>query len=494
MILIKQAAIVDGSGKKPYRADILISDQKISAIGNFSNKKTETIIDAVGLTVTPGFVDVNTDSDHYLSLFIHPTQQDFLLQGVTTIIGGQCGASLAPLLYGSLQSLSRWTSTDLVNVDWHRLSEFVSVLNRLPIGVNFGTLVGHATIRHDVVGNDVRDLTQSELEIFTRVLKEALHDGGLGFSTGLGYAQESHVPYGELKQLVSVVARAKKIYATHLRDEQQHIVESVAETIQIAHETGVKTMINHLRPLRGFETKFQTAFELMEKNIANANIVVDVNPFPFSNVPIYSLLPMSLQNSDTEIMCGYLRNDQTRKEIHAALASVSLNDAVVTEARNQEALIGKTIRELAETQDKEPASVILDLMESTRLRARLLLQNVNGEMLRELLFHPRAFISSNSASMAEKKSGFTLQRSVATFPSFLELAKTKGLPLEEAVKKITYNPAQWFNLHRRGLVKEGYYADLVLLQDGTRISDVIVNGQVAVRNGAQTNMLAGTVL
>src|SRR3989344_5039563 len=451
MILIKQAAIVDGSGKKPYRADILISDQKISAIGNFSNKKTETIIDAVGLTVTPGFVDVNTDSDHYLSLFIHPTQQDFLLQGVTTIIGGQCGASLAPLLYGSLQSLSRWTSTDLVNVDWHRLSEFVSVLNRLPIGVNFGTLVGHATIRHDVVGNDVRDLTQSELEIFTRVLKEALHDGGLGFSTGLGYAQESHVPYGELKQLVSVVARAKKIYATHLRDEQQHIVESVAETIQIAHETGVKTMINHLRPLRGFETKFQTAFELMEKNIANANIVVDVNPFPFSNVPIYSLLPMSLQNSDTEIMCGYLRNDQTRKEIHAALASVSLNDAVVTEARNQEALIGKTIR--------------------------------------ELLFHPRAFISSNSASMAEKKSGFTLQRSVATFPSFLELAKTKGLPLEEAVKKITYNPAQWFNLHRRGLVKEGYYADLVFLQDGTRISEVIVNGQVAVRNGAQTNML-----
>ena len=125
MILIKQAAIVDGSGKKPYRADILISDQKISAIGNFSNKKTETIIDAVGLTVTPGFVDVNTDSDHYLSLFIHPTQQDFLLQGVTTIIGGQCGASLAPLLYGSLQSLSRWTSTDLVNVDWHRMSEFL---------------------------------------------------------------------------------------------------------------------------------------------------------------------------------------------------------------------------------------------------------------------------------------------------------------------------------------------------------------------------------
>lgn len=494
MILIKQATIVDGSGKKPYRSDMLISDQKISAIGNFPGKKADLVIDAMGLTATPGFVDVNTDSDHYLSLFINSAQQNFLLQGVTTIIGGQCGASLAPLLYGSLQSLSRWTSTDLVNVDWHRLKEFISVLRRLRIGVNFGTLVGHATIRRDIAGNEIRDLTQSELDVFARVLKEALRDGGLGFSTGLGYAHESHVPYSELKQLVDIAARSGKIYATHLRDEQDRIVEAVSETIRIAQETGAKTMINHLRPLRGFETQFQTAFELIEKNLVHANIAMDVNPFPFSNVPVYSLLPLSFQNGDTETMYGYLQHEQARNEIRAAMVVMPLIDAVVTEARNQEALIGKTVRELAETRGKEPADVLLDIMESTRLQARLLFQNVNGDMLQELLFHPRAFIGSNSASMTEKKSGFTLQRSVATFPTFLEFAKTKGIALEESIKKITSNPAQWFNLSRRGLIKEGYYADIVLLQDGTRVQDVIVNGQVAVRNGAHTEMRAGAVV
>src|SRR3989344_3676031 len=164
MILIKQAQIADGTGKPLYRSDILIDGAKISAIGSFTQKKADIIIDGLGLIATPGFIDVNSNSDHYLSLFTNPHQKDFLLQGITTIIGGQCGSSLAPLLYGSLVSISRWASTDLVNVDWHTLAEFFKVLKKMKLGVNFGTLTGHSTIRRDLVGDEIRDLTQTEMD------------------------------------------------------------------------------------------------------------------------------------------------------------------------------------------------------------------------------------------------------------------------------------------------------------------------------------------
>ena len=169
MLLIKNGTIVDGSGKPPYKADVLVVGDKISAIGNFSYKKAEVVIDALGLYVAPGFIDVNTDSDHHLSLFTNPPQEDFLLQGITTIVGGQCGASLAPLLYGSLESIRKWADPNLVNVNWHTVSEFFEVLSGKKIGVNFATLAGHGTMRRAIVGEDLRDLTDRELKLLLSV-------------------------------------------------------------------------------------------------------------------------------------------------------------------------------------------------------------------------------------------------------------------------------------------------------------------------------------
>src|SRR3989344_4043514 len=145
MLLIKQAQIVDGSGAKPFFGDILINGQKIVAIGkNLSKKKAETVIDGLGLVAVPGFIDVNNDSDHHLSLFTNPGQKDFINQGITSIIGGQCGASLAPLMYGSLASIGQWVNADMVNVDWMSVRELRQVLSRIELGVNFETLVGYS--------------------------------------------------------------------------------------------------------------------------------------------------------------------------------------------------------------------------------------------------------------------------------------------------------------------------------------------------------------
>src|SRR3989338_1585089 len=172
-ILFKGCQVVDGSGGEIQRADVFIKDDKISAIGNFPNKKADQVINCLGLYVSPGFIDVNTDSDHYLTLFTHPEQKDFLLQGVTTIIGGNCGSSLAPLLYGSLESIRKWTNINQVNVDWQTVADFLKVFNRIKLGVNFGTLIGHSTIRRALIGEDFRDLTKSELAVFKKIVQQS---------------------------------------------------------------------------------------------------------------------------------------------------------------------------------------------------------------------------------------------------------------------------------------------------------------------------------
>src|SRR3989344_8027237 len=161
MTLIKNVQVFDGTGKSSFRSDIMVKGDRIAAIGNFPNKKADVVIDGLGFTATPGFIDANTDSDHYLSLFSNPLQEDFLRQGVTTIIGGQCGSSLAPLLYGHLDSIRKWTDTGKFNVSWHELGEFLALLEKQPLGVNFGTLVGHSTIRRDLTGEEVRTLTKN---------------------------------------------------------------------------------------------------------------------------------------------------------------------------------------------------------------------------------------------------------------------------------------------------------------------------------------------
>src|SRR3989344_1961876 len=303
MVLIKGAKVVDGTGKStPYTADVLITGDKISAIGKFPTKKADLVIEGLGLYLTPGFIDVNTDSDHHLSLFTNPEQQDFLNQGVTTIFGGHCGSSLAPLIYGSLESIRKWTDTSQVNINWHSVGEFLKVLGQRRLGVNFGTLVGHSTIRRAMVGEDARDLSGDEIRSFKKLLADAMAEGAFGLSTGLGYAHSRRVPFSEIKELVAVVAEKKGVYATHLRDEEEGLLASVAETVKVAEETGARTLISHLKPVIGFEHEYKKALEMVHQAASRANIHVDSYPFAEMVNPIYTLLPRWAQIGNLEVM------------------------------------------------------------------------------------------------------------------------------------------------------------------------------------------------
>lgn len=466
MILIRSVKVIDGTGKPAYTADVLIEKDRIAAIGFFPTKKAEKVIDGIGYYLAPGFIDIHSDVDHSLSIFSDPEQKEYLSQGVTTIIGGNCGSSLAPLLYGTLESIQKWTDINQINIDWQTMGDFLKVLERKKLGVNFFTLVGHSTIRRSIVGEVFRDLTDKELEVFKKVLSEAFEQGGLGLSTGLSYAHSQRTSFKEIEVLAEIVKKYNGVYATHLRNEKEGLPDSINETIKIAEETGVKTIVSHFRPLLENEENFKKALELLKKT--KTETFFDVYPFDVSMMPIYKLLPLWAQNGGLAIMYKQLLDHQLFQRILKELPPLSRDDLIIASAPGNEFLVGKTIGEIAKNHGVTIPEALLKLMITTRLKALVFYKNINMSLVSELFIHPKSFISSNTMRLSEK-----------AFLKFLQMVNGK-LSIEEAIKKITGKPSQFFNLKDRGIIKEGYFADLVLFKDSGApiIEIVIVNGQI----------------
>lgn len=492
MVLIRDSSIVDGTGKPSFQADVLLKGDRILAVGSFPRKRAETVIDGPGLTLAPGFIDVNTDSDHYLTLFTDPTQEDFLLQGVTTIIGGNCGSSLAPLLYGSLESIRKWTDTSRVNVNWHTVDELFAALRKRSIGVNFGMLVGHSTIRRALIGEVFRDLTLGELKVFSRILAQALEEGAFGLSSGLGYVHARRTPYAELKFLLETVRALGGIYTTHLRDERGGLLDSLNETIRLAEELGVPTIVSHLRPLLGFEREFESGLLMLGKS--ETDVRFDCYPFDTSIVPIYTLLPGWVQSGGVAVMQANIGKPHGEDAILRGIPPLEGDELRVLFAPGVEYLVGKTLAEFSENRGLTPARGLLELMRVTNLRAVMLYRNVNVDWAVRAVTHPRAFVASNSPSFGAGVLLEKPERAYRTFPHFL-VTVTEGrfLTYEEAIRKVTALPAHMFRLRGRGEIKPGYLADLVLFK-GHDVTHVFVNGRHAVENGELKDGRAGVIL
>ncbi len=496
-ILIKNIQLLDGTGRPPVKADVLVKNEKISAIGNFPKYRADEIIDGLGAYLSPRFIDINTASDHYLTLFSNPSQKDFIVQGVTTIIGGQCGASLAPLIYGSLESIREWADIGKINVNWHTLAEFLKAMERRPLGVNFGTLVGHATIRQDLAGETTRDLSRNELRVFNLILERALKDGAFGFSTGLGYRHSRKTSYSEIKALVETVAKFKGLYATHLRDEKRNLLSSVNETIDIAKETGAKVLISHFRPLIGSGKDYEEALDLIDKNTDKADVCFDIYPFNASTVLVSTFLPDWAQEQDKEVMLKDIQTPGFKEKILRGLPRFKGEKFIIINAPGNEYLVGKSLKEFSQNRDLTVYEGLLTLMKLTNFRAVVSYENISLKKVVKAITHNRAIVASNSASFAEAeglKKTIRPERSYRTFTRFLELAeKEKILPIGTAVHKITGLPAQELGLDRRGLIRDGWFADLVLFRDA-EIREVILNGRRVVKEGKFQDILAGKIL
>src|SRR3989344_4372053 len=246
-ILIKNGTVIDGVGTPAYHADVAIKNGKIEKIGFLGEPSANTIIDATGQYVAPGFIDINNASDRHWTLFSHPNAESYLRQGVTTIVGGNCGSSLAPITTGNIiANIQKWTDIGRINVNWLTVKEFFEEVKKRKLTLNFGTLVGHATLRRSIVGDEFRELNEKELSQMKHMLVGALSDGALGFSTGLAYSHAKMATIDEVASLVSAV-KPGKIYSSHLKDEESKLYESGLEVIDISKKTKVGVEISHFK-------------------------------------------------------------------------------------------------------------------------------------------------------------------------------------------------------------------------------------------------------
>jgi len=475
ILLIKNIQLLDGSGRPAVKADVLARGEKIAAIGSFPNYRADETIDGFGAYLAPGFINIDADCDHSLTIFSNPGQQNFLEQGITTIIGGQGGASLAPLLYGSLESIQDWADIRKVNVNWHTMKEFLEVMEKRHLGVNFGTLVGHTTIRQAIVGESARNLSRNELMVLNSVLDKSLKQGAFGISTGLDYIYNRETSYNEIKSAGEIAAKNKKIYTTRLRDEKKGLVASINEKINVGKETGVKILINHFRPLIGYGKDYDEALELIDKNSDRADIYFDICPSETSSVIIYDFLPAWIQSTDKKIMLKDIETPGLKEKILREIPRLK-GEEIIIGAPNREYLIGKSLKNFSENRNLSISEGLLNLMKLTNFRATLSYKNVAVRKAINALSHDKAIIASPMVFKV------------------LELAeKKKALPLETAVYKMTALPASRLGLKSRGLIRERNFADLVIFKDA-RIREVILNGKRVVKDGKFQNILAGKVL
>ena len=288
-LIVKGGMVIDGSGtRQAYRADVGVHEGVIRKIGNLKGESAREVLNAEGLVVAPGFVDIQNHSDSYGALLRDRTLESMLAQGITSILVGHCGSSLAPLLRGSLASIQKWTDVSGLNVNWRSMEEFASELSLKGLGVNVGTLVGHATLRREFTREEVRAVQGRELSQMKNVLARSMREGAWGVSIGLEYAHGRASEEKELLLLLSEVAQKKGFASFHLRDEGSEVIGALQEALYLTKKSGVRAKIAHFKMRLEENVEYAThaleTFEMAQKD--GINFLFDIYPYTRLNFGI----------------------------------------------------------------------------------------------------------------------------------------------------------------------------------------------------------------
>jgi len=492
--LIKNGLLYIGTPDAPQKLDVLLQNDRIVRIGSLQKMKADEIIDATGLIVCPGFIDINTHSDHYFSIFSDPLQRDFLKEGITTIIGGNCGESLAPFSLARKGVSTDWGHTQIssANIHWHDMRELFRVLKNKKFGVNFGTLVGYTTIRNFVTSDALRDLTDSEYELTKNILQDALKEGAFGLSTGFEESHEEHIPYREILPLIKIVGEKNGVYATHIKNFGDHLESAVGDVLRVAREMGVKIEISHFIPTKDHAEKYQKAKALIEQESAMANIHFDI-PVSFERIiPIHRFLPHWIHDEHAEETFVHLHSSHLKKRIMNHFSQLDLkNVTIAVTPKYLSSLVGKSLKDISKSFGMPIGNTLLYLMQISHMTIMCAIGDVDKNTLEDFVNSPVSIISSASSNFP--KSEFSSKTRESIFASISAIAKEKNIAIERLISKFTSIPAIKYGIRDRGQIKEGYYADLVIFKDLTAF-DVFVNGTHVIKSGALEDVYGGRTL
>jgi N-acyl-D-amino-acid deacylase len=494
-ILIVNGTIVDGSGAPGRRADIAIKGGRIASIGRLAAASAAETIDAKGMVVAPGFIDVHTHAD---GIARTPGAENFARMGVTSIVAGNCGASALDV------------------------GEALSDIRQIGTAINFATLVGHNTVRRAVMGNAKRPPTVPELARMKSLVWKAMADGAVGFSTGLEYVPGAYASTAEILELARVAANAGGLYASHMRDEGNHLEAAVSETIRIGEQAMCRVEISHLKvdsPSRWGASGAALAL-IDDARKRGIDVEADQYAYTAASSTLGIRFPSWVLEGDQAAVVARLTDpaqwDKIKTEMGAQLAARGFPDLAFSVVASHDAdprLNGLSIKQIAM---KRLGSESLDAqMETARQMmihggASMVYHLMSDEDVDRIMKHSQVAIASDS-SILTPGDGVPHPRGYGNTVRVLGeyVRRRHVINLEEAVRKMTSLPAEHFRFTDRGLLKEGYAADVTIF-DPAAVGDVatfekphayaagilyvLVNGTVIVRNGEETSARPGQVL
>jgi N-acyl-D-amino-acid deacylase len=497
-IIIKNGTIIDGTGQSSFISDIGISGKKIAKIGPINESETEEIIDAQGLIVAPGFIDVHTHCDRGIANI--STVDNYILQGVTTVIGGNCGGHPFPL------------------------EELFETLKEKGISINFASLIGHNTIRRKVMNYSMKKPTPEELKKMKDLIKEEMKDGAMGLSTGLSYIPGTYSDTEELVQLASAVKPFGGIYATHLRDQGEHITQAIKEAIKIGELNDIPVQISHIKLAEdSVWGKTEMITETVEKaRKRGVEVYLDQYPYTATSSGFSSSFPSwafeggtkkFLERLKDKDLYSKIKNHIIQRRLTSTKGINKLKTIYIASYKNNPEYQGKNIHEILVMQNKEPNvdnAVELIIQIQKNGGAQGVFFQMDEKDVESLMKLPYTMHASDGA-VQTKGEGVPHPRNYGTFPKVIShyVKKRKILTLQEAVRKMTSLPAKAFKLKNRGKIKPGMFADIVIFdferfKDMATFSDphqysqgleyVIVNGEIAVKHNKLTNKLTGMII
>lgn len=467
-IVIRNAQLIDGTGAPGRPADVAITDDRVSAIGATLNIKAHEEVDAQGLVLAPGFIDAHTHDDRIV--LVDPAMSCKISQGVTTVVTGNCGISIAPVSISQRPPAPLDLIGEVPAAFFASFSDYFDALESTPPAVNVVAQVGHSSLRVMAMNELDRPATPSEIDVMRGALQQALTDGAAGLSTGLAYQPASAAPTEEIEALAAVTAEFHGFHSTHMRDEGEGVMTSLAETFRIGQTARIPVIVSHHKcsgiPNHG---QSRNTLPFIEKASASQPIALDCYPYVASSTV---LDPARVaEASKTVIAWSKKLPQQAGKDLADISQDLSLS-------------IEETINAL------QPAGAIYF--------------NMHEDDVRRILSFPATMIGSDGLPHDE----FPHPRLWGTFPRVLgHYARDVGLfSIEEAVRKMTSLTAAAFGIKDRGVIAEGSFADLVLFdpktvidsatfenpaEPATGIDQVFVNGARVWQNGAATDARPG---